>query len=335
MANFVASVSPSAPIIAIYIHEIGGCSRCPTARRKPPRWRVFAAEIDTPWPGRNSTRWFATPIGPTPGPPPPCGMQNVLCRFKWQTSAPMKPGDGQADLRVHVRAVHVNLSAVGVDDFANLPDGVLKNAVRARIGDHQAREIGLVRLGLRAQVGHVNVAVGVARDGDDFHPGHDGTGGVRAVRGGRDQADVAMRLAARFVIRADDEQSGVFALRTGVGLERNAREPGDFGEPGFELLEKFLVSARLLHGRERMNLRELRPRHGKHLRRSVELHRAGAERNHRSGERKVARFEPLDVAEHLGLGVVAVEDGVRRNVDLRLRIAECGNLRLLARTSTA
>jgi hypothetical protein len=47
----------------------------------------------TLWPGRNSTRCSATPIGPTPGPPPPCGMQNVLCRFKWQTSAPMNPGE--------------------------------------------------------------------------------------------------------------------------------------------------------------------------------------------------------------------------------------------------
>jgi hypothetical protein len=59
-----------------------------------------------------------------------------------------------------------------------------------------------------------------------------------------------------------------------------------------------------------MNLRELRPRHGKHLRRRVELHRAGAERNHRGRERQVARFEPLDVAEHFGLGMVTVEDGV-------------------------
>ena len=30
-----------------------------------------------------------TPMGPIPGPPPPWGMQKVLCRFKWHTSAPM------------------------------------------------------------------------------------------------------------------------------------------------------------------------------------------------------------------------------------------------------
>ena len=44
------------------------------------------------WPGRYGARCFATPIGPMPGPPPPCGIANVLCRFKWQTSAPIVAG---------------------------------------------------------------------------------------------------------------------------------------------------------------------------------------------------------------------------------------------------
>lgn len=33
-----------------------------------------------------------TPMGPIPGPPPPCGMQNVLCRLRCETSAPMAAG---------------------------------------------------------------------------------------------------------------------------------------------------------------------------------------------------------------------------------------------------
>src|SRR5689334_9729823 len=43
-------------------------------------------------PGRNGTRCSRTPIGPTPGPPPPCGMQNVLWRLRWLTSEPKRPG---------------------------------------------------------------------------------------------------------------------------------------------------------------------------------------------------------------------------------------------------
>ena len=58
-----------------------------------------------------------------------------------------------------------------------------------------------------AQIGDVDVAVLVAGDGDDFHSCHDGAGGIGAVRGGGDEANIAMRLAARFVIAADDEQA--------------------------------------------------------------------------------------------------------------------------------
>ena len=91
-----------------------------------------------------------------------------------------------------------------------------------------------------------------------------------------------MILAAAFVISADDEEAGVFALRTGVRLQRNGREAGDFREPSFELLEQNLVTLRLAQRRERMNPGEFRPAYGEHLARGVQLHRAGAERNHRS-----------------------------------------------------
>jgi hypothetical protein len=36
----------------------------------------------------------------------------------------------QSDLRIQVGAIHVNLAAMGVDDFTNLFDGFFKNAVR-------------------------------------------------------------------------------------------------------------------------------------------------------------------------------------------------------------
>ncbi len=43
--------------------------------------------------GRKGLRCAATPIGPMPGPPPPCGMQKVLCRLRWHTSAPISAGE--------------------------------------------------------------------------------------------------------------------------------------------------------------------------------------------------------------------------------------------------
>ena len=70
------------------------------------------------WPGRNGARCSPTPTGPTPGPPPPCGMQNVLCRLRWLTSAPNLPGLGQTEQRVQVGAVDVDLAAGVVHEVA-------------------------------------------------------------------------------------------------------------------------------------------------------------------------------------------------------------------------
>ncbi len=61
-----------------------------------------------------------------------------------------------------------------------------------------------------------------------------------------------------------------------------------------------------------MDVRELGPADRNHLARRVQLHRARAERNHRTVEREVLVGEAAQVAQHLGLAVVAVEDGVRQ-----------------------
>ena len=80
-------------------------------------------------PGKNGARCFATPIGPTPGPPPPCGMQNVLCKIQMANVGAVIARAAKTDLRVHVRAIHINLAAVGVNDFANFANRRLENAV--------------------------------------------------------------------------------------------------------------------------------------------------------------------------------------------------------------
>ena len=69
---------------------------------------------------------------------------------------------GEADERVQVRAVDVHLAAVRVDDLADAHDAGLEHAVRRRIGDHDRGEVARVRVGLRLEVGEVDVAVVVA-----------------------------------------------------------------------------------------------------------------------------------------------------------------------------
>ena len=94
---------------------------------------------------------------------------------------------GGALVSVTANAIHAVVAA-----DSDVP-GVLAAAVAAAPLQADSRR---ERLDPRAQVGDVNVALGVARDGDDFHAGHDGAGGVRAVRGGGNQTDVAMRFVA-------------------------------------------------------------------------------------------------------------------------------------------
>ena len=97
-----------------------------------------------------------------------------------------------------------------------------------------------------------------------------------------------MVIAARLMIRAHHEQAGVFTLRAGVRLERHGREAGDLRQLILELAEEELVSGRLVAGRKWMKPVELAPADRHHLGGGVQLHRAGAERDHRGGQRQVA-----------------------------------------------
>ena len=60
--------------------------------------------------------------------------------------------------------------------------------------------------------------------------------------------------------------------------------------------------------------RELGPADGQHLDRGVELHRAGAEWDHRGVEGEILRLEAVQVAEHLVFPAVAVEHRMAEEV---------------------
>src|SRR5258708_16999110 len=92
-----------APIIAGYPEETGGFPADPYGAAATGPVRNSAGTSSSPDPttempgstgclGRNGVRCSLTATGPTPGPPPPCGMQKVLCRFRCDTSAPNEPG---------------------------------------------------------------------------------------------------------------------------------------------------------------------------------------------------------------------------------------------------
>ena len=88
---------------------------------------------------------------------------------------------GGADQGVHVRAVDVDPAAVLVDDFAELFDFSLKDAVGAWVGDHHCGQLIAELLALLPQFCQIDIALRVAANHHHLHPGHLGTRRVRAV----------------------------------------------------------------------------------------------------------------------------------------------------------
>mmetsp|Transcript_10811 Transcript_10811/g.35494 ORF Transcript_10811/g.35494 Transcript_10811/m.35494 type:complete len:357 (-) Transcript_10811:963-2033(-) len=117
-----------------------------------------------------------------------------------------------------------------------------------------------------------------------------------------------MVVAVRLVVRADRHQPGVLARGARVGLERHGVKAGDFAELVREIVKHLRVPLRLRLGGVRVHVARLVPRHRNHLRGCVELHGARPERDHRVHEREVLRLEARQIANHLVLGVVRVED---------------------------
>src|SRR6185437_14635510 len=115
---------------------------------------------------------------------------------------------GHPDQRVEIRPVDVHLAARRVHGRAEVVDVLLVYAGRGRVGDHDRRDVALVRLQLSLQVASVDGTVGVALDHRDAQSGQHGAGRVGAVRRLRDQADVAFLLSLGGVVAADGEQAG-------------------------------------------------------------------------------------------------------------------------------
>jgi hypothetical protein len=124
----------------------------------------------------------------------------------------------KAHLRVHVRPVHVHLSAVPMDGGADILNRIFEDAMRRWIGDHQRRKTAAVLFRFCFQIGHVDVAVRVGRDDNDFEAGHHCAGRIGSMRRCRNQHDIALRVATRMVVGANRHQAGELALRARVGL---------------------------------------------------------------------------------------------------------------------
>src|SRR6185295_1099977 len=124
----------------------------------------------------------------------------------------------KADHRIEVRAVKIDLTAGSMDDVANSTDRLLVDAMRRRISDHQGREAVRICVDLEAQVIDIDIASGVAIHGDDFHTRHLSRSGICTVRRCRNKTDRTLHVTPAAMIRANREQTRIFALRTRVWL---------------------------------------------------------------------------------------------------------------------
>ena len=162
-------------------------------------------------------------------------------------------------------------------------------------------------LNLGAQVGQIHIAVRIAVHRNDIHAGHMRRRRIGPVRRGRNQTNRALNVATLAMIGADREQSGIFALRPRIGLQRNGVVARDRDQLGLEIGDHLRITPHLVARRKRMRVAEAWPGQRHHLGRSVELHGAGTERNHRPVEREIAIRQPAQIPQHLGLRTVLDE----------------------------
>src|SRR5437879_2895481 len=114
----------------------------------------------------------------------------------------------QADLGVHVGAVHVHLPAVLMNDLADLPDRRLEHAVRRGICHHQRAEGVAMLFGFCFEICDVDGALRVRLHDHDLHSRHHGAGRIRPVRRLGNPAGRAMALTPMLVVRADHQHRG-------------------------------------------------------------------------------------------------------------------------------
>ncbi|CAM4411085.1 hypothetical protein PARU111607_17590 [Palleronia rufa] len=213
----------------------------------------------------------------------------------------------QPDHGVEVRPVQIDLPAVGMGDVADLSDGLLEHAMGRGVGYHAGRQSVPGGRGLGAEILHVDVAAGGAVHHDHLHAGHLRAGRVGPVGVHRNQTYVPVARAIGLVEGADGQQPGVFPLSARVRLHRHGVIAGDRAEPLRQVADQLRVARRLVGRGERMDIGELGPGYGGHFGGRVQLHGAGAQRDHRPVQRQVPVRQTAHVAHHLGLGAVHVE----------------------------
>jgi hypothetical protein len=78
----------------------------------------------------------------------------------------------QTDLCIQVGTIEIDLPAMAMNDVAERADLLLEHAMSRGISHHHRREVFRMCLGLGFEVGHVDIASGIAGDDNNVHANH-------------------------------------------------------------------------------------------------------------------------------------------------------------------
>ena len=184
--------------------------------------------------------------------------------------------------------------------LGDFDDLALEQAAGVRIGQHDR---GDVRAERRAHRGRADGSVGARRH--RAHGKADQRGGrrVRAVRGIRDQNDVAAGpLAVRRDRRLDRHHAAEFAVRARLRRHRDRAHAGHLHQEAREPANEFQRALRRRDRLQRMHVGEAGQASDFFVQPGIMLHRAGAERVDPGVDRIIHARQPDVVADRLRLG---------------------------------
>ena len=125
-------------------------------------------------------------------------------------------------------------------------------------------------------------------------------------------------------------------MRTCIWLEGHGIKSGPFGQPVFQFGKHSAVAFRLIGGDKGVDGNHLRPAQRHHLSGSVQLHGAGAQRDHAAVQRDVFGLQTVEVAHHLSLTVMGIKNGMTEEPGLtnvqrgKMRLDGSIRIRLIA-----
>src|SRR5262249_56808562 len=174
----------------------------------------------------------ATREGPRLGAAAAVGRRERLVQVELQDVDAHVARLGDTEERVHVRAVHVEETAPGMDRGRDGFDLLLEEAERVRVGDH---ERGYVVVHQGGDGARLEDAARAYRHLADLVATERRACGIGPVRARRDQ-HAAADVAAVAVVRTYEEHAEQLSLRAGGGLERHGVEAGHGHQRALERL---------------------------------------------------------------------------------------------------